>query len=215
MVKKLWKFLSATGKLHLLAFDASPTAEEKAAVRKDFIPFYKALLGDGTQNPAIWVAMTPLVITTSSGAANQQSYTVAPNGFTSSTAFSLLFDEVRFLCVRFRYDANISGNNITNSPTALSVAVIDYDDSSPLGTFNAGASYDSRKIYQLAPPSEKHYVWTAIPDFVPDQQWFDTAATTAVLYWKNFTSSSHGLGSQSMTGELTVDALVQFRQFRN
>lgn len=215
MVKYLWKFLSVKGKLQLLAFDATPSPEQKADVRREFIPFYKALLGDGTQNPSMWVAMTPLVITTSAATVNQQTYGVAANGFTSSTAFSLLFDEVRFLCVRFRYDANLTGSNLTNGPTGLSVAVIDYDDAAVIASYNSGVSYDSRKIYQLAPPSEKHQIWTAIPDFVPDQQWYDTAASTVVLYWKNFTSAQHGLGAQSQVGILSVEALVQFRQFRN
>jgi hypothetical protein len=198
-----------------LVLSSKPTREHYQMVRERFSPFYEALFGKGAQIPVIRLPLLSDSIATTSGTANAQVYGIRFADVINSSSWGKLFDEVRPVVGHLQYDPNLTGGGITNGPTALSVAVIDYNSATALTSFDSGSSFDSKKIYQLAPSIKQDAVWKIQPDWVPDQAWIDTSSTAVLFNWKNYTTAFHGLGNQSFVGTISGWIDWQFRMGRD
>lgn len=200
---------------HLLREGVSmPSLAHIRAARNRFIPFINAALKNSTQNPVIRLHGISKAAATTNATANSQVVTIQFADVINATDWAGLFDEVRVVRGTVQFAPNLSGGGITNGPTAISVGVIDFDDATALANWDFANSYDTAKKYFLAPGASKIYSWEIDFDWMPDQAWFDTAATVPLAYFKNYTTVNHGLGTQSFVGYWTWSIDCQFRQQR-
>lgn len=125
--------------------------------------------------------------------------------FNNMTALLGIFEEYRFVKGDFHYRPTTVCLPTAWQNNALCIGVMDYGQSTALGTFSAGLSHDNKRIFPLVldgsvKPSAKNgeVSWAIKIDAQPDEAWIgNTVTNVATAWWKPFMPSvaSPGTGT--------------------
>jgi hypothetical protein len=156
-------------------------------------------------------------VTTSVGGILTSVLGMAYNGFANQSALAAAFDEVRFTTSRNKfiyYPQLVAAGSNSN---LLAVAVLDYDDSSPLSSTNNALQYDTARMVNMgcvprsANAEESSVKWEVDLMGQPDLVWASTQNyTSGVAYLKFYNVSS--LASSTTFGYVMYVCEMEFRQ---
>ncbi len=178
----------------------NPTVEQRLFVRR----LSKEVFG-GTQEPVITVRSPFNALTTAAGGNLATVVSYYWGGAIDQSNWAAVFDEVKVLTGYFEIWPE-------SSFTARVVFVIDYDDSTALGSYTAALAYDTHIVYNpcgtIRP--RDHCRLSVVPKGIPDKQWLDTGDTTTVSAYLKCWSTDAAMTTKRYDATFTME--VKFRQ---
>ncbi len=167
----------------------------------------------GTQQPT-FTLRTSFTTLTTSGTNLTQVIAMDVTGISPWSSLANLFDEYRVMKAKLHIVPLYQSYGA--SATALAampvITVIDYDDSTALGSLAAAVQYDTMKIIHLGGSNSKvHSAKEAHPEGIPDLTWVTTATPTVPFWWK-FWSLTTLVPTSAAVGYAFIEAEVEFRQ---
>lgn len=211
---------SATGKTAIISLDdQDPEVQEliAAKVRASWIPFLHSLFRKGTQIPAFRLYSTDTTINFVTTVSYTTVLQINMSLFLNFSSLAVVFDEYRIISGEVEYRGNRYYMDPTGSLMGIAAAVIDYDDTTALATFDGALQYDTRKIFAVTSHSFRDYPvrWPLMFDPLPDQDWITTATNNQTFAtWKPYFPITYVDGSASLGALGSVQAWVDV-QFRN
>ncbi len=199
--------------------------------RKD-IPFDLANFFKGTQNPTfrLYIALTNITLPAAGGGTPYNTvFVVEGAALGNFTDFGLIFDEYRVISGMIEYRRqNMVNNNKgstgadTVNAVAKGIAVVDYDDSTPLAAMVDANLYDTKKFVNFMNVNvsedciedNEHDVarWPLLFEKLPDQDWIDTSTgTTDFAYWKPVIDAGFLPSITAVVGMISGWVDVQYR----
>jgi hypothetical protein len=129
-----------------------------------------------------------------------------------NSLWASVFDECQMLHGKLTFSSFLPG--AMGQPSIMAVGAIDYDDSTPLSSFDQGLAYDTSKVFSLNPMTFVNTKWFWHSQGQPDLQWISTQTiNTDICYWKTVNDSDTATpGSSTKYGTLYGTANVRFRQ---
>lgn len=174
--------------------------------RRGNIPVLRAVFFKGTQCPVLRLKLALFAINSSVGGVINTVCAINLANLIAGTAWDDVFEEFRILRAHLEYRPHQI--HYSSVVTARDMACyVDYDDSTAGTSKNAVWAYDNAVIINT---NENHSLPEVLPDFVPDQQWYNsqTDQATSVAWCKFYADGCSG--SQSY-GEVFGWMDVQFR----
>jgi len=177
-----------------------------ATARKGNIPILRDMFNKGTQCPVIRLKCALQAISSTVGGVIAIAIPISLNVAFRYTSWDDVFDEFRIVRAEFVYHPHS-----VYYPTGTSRTIctnIDYDDSSTPTSKDVAFALDTGKAWST---DEIIRPGLVLPDFVPDEQWYNcqTDQATAVAYVKFY---SDGCSVSLAYGEAFGWMDVQFRQ---
>ncbi len=211
----LWAKKSKAGPNLESMLKADPRLSSVKIERKD-IPYWGARFAKGTQAPTFRLYFTPITIATTAGGLIDSAQGITAAGFINFGDFANVFDEYRIIAGEMIYHPSFTPNTVSATLTnLLCLGVIDYGDATLLGSYAVGASYDTKKAFNLmitaADAKVKSVRWPIKFEKLPDQEWSPCSSSATNFAWLKFvTFTATGLNAVS-TGVLDGWMDVQFR----
>ncbi len=167
----------------------------------------------GTQQPVL-TARTSFTTLTTSGTNLTQVVAMDVTGISGWSSFANLFDEyrVRKAILHIQPLYALYGASATALAAMPIIVVIDYDDSSAIGSLAAAIQYDTEKIIYLgSAKASSHTAKPAHPEGQPDLAWV-TTATPTVPFWFKFWSLTTLVPTTAAVGYCYLEVEIEFRQ---
>jgi hypothetical protein len=175
------------------------------------IPFFPVDWAKGTQCPTFRLYTDQTLLTTTGAGVLDTVFQIRGDNYLNMTDIAAVFDEYRPVRAELEYIPlqNVTAYNGSGfSWRGWSVGVVDYDDVTALTSYAGGLAYDTHKNFQIVDRER----WNVKFDFVPDQEWTDTATlTTAFASVKVYGSGSTGLANSQDYGSFVGWCEFQFR----
>jgi hypothetical protein len=177
-----------------------------ATARKGNIPILRDVFDKGTQNPVIRLKCALQAVSSSVGGVIALSFPISLNQVYRYTSWDDVFDEFRIVRAEYVYHPHS-----VYYPTGTSRTIttyIDYDDAGAPVSKDSSYAFDTGKAWST---DEIIRPGLVLPDFVPDEQWYNCQVDQATaVAWVKFYSD--GCSVSLPYGEAFGWMDVQFRQ---
>jgi hypothetical protein len=187
--------------MKLADFERLKSASKSSLPGQD-IPFNWSTFFKGTQAPTIRLYLARTDVTQVNNTANSSVLQVSAAQFLNFSDLAAVFDEYRVIGGEILYFQQIIAD--AHLVTEVAVGVIDYDNATALGSFDAGASHDTKKYFMLRGVTPEKVEaspcrWPMKFEKLPDQDWIDSATTSTVFCsWKIFCNGADVVGTTSV-----------------
>ncbi len=180
------------------------------------IPFKWASFFKGTQAPTIRLYQMRGDVGDTNATANNFVLSIQASIFTNFSDLANVFDEYRPIRGEIFFHCSYTGVAANPQQTRPTVGVVDYDDATALASFDAGLSYDTKRIFDRVcfphQAKSEDVSWPIKFDWVPDMEWLTTSTTnTAFATLKLYTNSTDVGSTVTSTGFFYGWVEFQFR----
>ncbi len=169
--------------------------------RNKDIPFGWPDFFKGTQAPVFRMRVLRISVSPTAATAYTTVQGITAAALANFSSVASMWSEYRVLRGKLEYHPVYA--QASTGSVAFAVGVVDYVDSAALGSFDAGNSYDTKKVFSLIDHSglarksdQPAAEWNLKFEKLPDEEWITTSTTsTNFVYWKPYMDSALSPGT--------------------
>jgi hypothetical protein len=185
----------------------------RPSMRSGFIPIMQAHFAKGTQNPVLSIPIALFDVAVVNLTAYNTVFSVLTTALANWTELSTVFDQFRPLGGVLTFTRNVLGGLPSGGQNDM-IAVIDYEDITPLASMAEADEYDTKKTFfpvSNTGDGPVAYHWPLKFDWLPTEEWQPMSSTAPLMAsWKPFLNANHTY-TTAFIGRITGHVTIQFR----